>query len=64
MCLEIGSRSFVLRVLESSDSTSWYLAFASGTREKMAETAVVLLNQDIGLEKAVNWRAPGALEGI
>jgi hypothetical protein len=30
----------------------------------MAETAVVLLNQDIGLEKAVNWRAPGALEGI
>ena len=51
MVAKIGSGILVLGVLEATHSTKNGLALASGTWEEVAESALMVLNRDIILEK-------------
>jgi hypothetical protein len=51
MVAEIGGGVLVLRVLEAAHSTENGLALASSTWEEVAESALMVLNRDVVLEK-------------
>jgi hypothetical protein len=57
--LEICCQRFVLRVLEATLSLERAKAFSHGTLDKVAQVIVVVLDEDIQLEEAIQWGTPG-----
>ena len=60
--LEICCRRFVLRVLEATHSLERAKTFARGTLEKVAQAIVVVLDEDVRLEEAIQRGTPGEFE--
>lgn len=52
--LEVGSRRFVLRILEATHATRTYFAFGGSASEKVAGSILVDLEGDIRFEKRVD----------
>ena len=60
--LEICCRRFVLRVLEATHSLERAKAFSRGTLEKVAQAIVMVLDEDVRLEEAIQRGTPGEFE--
>ena len=64
VALEVCHRSLILWVLEPTNASKTRPALGSGTLEKMAGAAIVVLKGNICLEKVVNGRAPTTFKGL
>ena len=60
--LEICCRRFVLRVLEATHSLERAKAFSRGTLEKVAQAIVMVLDEDVWLEEAIQRGTPGEFD--
>ena len=63
MMLKVSSRSPVLGILIAVYTSCYCLAFLSGTREKVTQPAIMILNRDvIRLEEGIDVWMPGLLD--
>jgi hypothetical protein len=62
MVLEVGRGRLVLGILEVADALERALALASRTLEEVAESTIVILNKDVGLEEAIQGGAPSEFQ--
>jgi hypothetical protein len=62
MVLEVGRGRLVLGILEAADALERALALASRTLEEVAESTIVILNKDVGLEEAIQGGAPSEFQ--
>ena len=59
--LQIGGRGLVLGVMEAMNAAGLVFAPMSSTVKEMAESPVVVFNGNVGMEKRIDRRTPGAL---